>query len=268
MICLSFCTDPPSAWIDWQPEVGQVQEADEEDQEEEEEQEVDEGRRPEASSLIRLKFQLNERLHLRCHLAANPFQSDAIIQFDWFRDGRLIVVGPAGNSTWSSSSSSSSGQPGAKFLASSTALRLEKTNHLHMVNQADQEQLELGAHSAQTSRLLVSSSLIVNRLTREDAANYSCQFKLIPTKLAAGVGQARGASGGGQPTSGGPTNKILSGQAGQLIKVTLGEGKLLVVLKSNCCLSLFCHKNMAPILGKLNSAGLMNIFDCWQPPCK
>lgn len=202
----------------------------------------------------RLSGELGQRLQLRCFVGANPMLQNTIVQIDWLKDGRRL--------TTSSMSNSGGGGVGSTASASKLArIQIEKANHLHMPL-ASQQQLEQLAASrlatnlgsagfsdptsessasgglavAANARLLTASSLTISDLAKSDAGAYSCQFKLIPApSTSAGLQQV--ASGGQANVSLASATllfqqqqqqqqaRIISGQSGHTIQLTVIEGK-------------------------------------------
>jgi len=186
-------------------------------------------------------------LSLSCHVGANPLGQHSIVQIEWLVNGRKVAPSALTSVSGHSSSAAARQQQsaeGAQYSSTHTLstqhahtmqhslqhntqhsvqLHVDAANHLHMPSAlppALSDPLELG----RSLRLHATSRLSLGPVQRAHAANYSCQYKLIPTPAAAPPGLSPSGSTGAhsQPAA---RVGITSGQANQTVQVTVIEGQ-------------------------------------------
>lgn len=89
-------------------------------------------------------------MELRCWVAANPVNENAILQIDWLRDGAKLDEG--------------------------SQVSIESSTHRLMGPRSQQLELPSGQ-----SKVLASSSLVLSQISRQFSGLYGCQFRLIPS---------------------------------------------------------------------------------------
>lgn len=191
----------------------------------------------------RLSIEQGDQLVLRCNVAANPLAQNTILQIEWFKDGRKLTTTPPSPTTGSNNNQhrSQEQQQQQQQLFSGRSLQIERANHLHMPASSQIGQLEFvsglsGSPSRQkssasenqlaaSSKLIASSSLTINAISRQDSGSYSCHFKLIPAPSNWTPSKEAGAASSPNQQQQQQQIRITSGKANQTIQVNVIEGK-------------------------------------------
>lgn len=198
---------------------------------------------------------------LRCSVAANPLAQNTILQIEWLKDGRKLTTPSPPQMTTNAIRQE---QPLQQRI------QIERANHLHMPATVQIGQLEFvsglstmaaaagsfgstslsgpslagsqsnrpksanGNQLAASSKLIASSSLTINAISKQDSGLYSCRFKLIPapsnwappSKEASQIHhQQHPLQQSQQQQQQQQQIKITSGKAKQTIQVNVIEGK-------------------------------------------
>lgn len=164
---------------------------------------------------------------LRCNVAANPLAQNTILQIEWLKDGRKLTTAPV----------TTPNNNNQQQQLQSRTIQIERANHLHMPaasqighfefvsglsgSQSRQKSAANGNQLAASSKLIASSSLTINAISRQDSGSYSCHFKLIP----APSNWTPSKEASNQQHQQQQQIRITSGKAAQSIQVNVIEGK-------------------------------------------
>lgn len=219
-----------------------------------EEEENEEERDSELKRSLLVSIEQGDQLVLRCSVAANPLAQNTILQIEWLKDGRKLTTPPPPPLMTTNA------------IRQEQRIQIERANHLHMPATVQIGQLEFvsglsnmaatgsfgstsvsrpslgsqtnrqksanGNQLAASSKLIASSSLTINAISKQDSGLYSCHFKLIPapSNWAPPSKEASQIHHQQQPQQSQQQQqqqqiKITSGIAKQTIQVNVIEGK-------------------------------------------